>query len=171
MQIIEGKLIFDFDCEALKFDDSTFYRQHFSKITPGIKAVDILAVQQKIGYLIEIKDYTNPDTQNLTMKELVEMVINKVISTLAAILPMKNSINNSAREKKIARNFSRANEIKVIVHIELPPKRRTLKQSNWDLSNLQIQLGRKLKAIDAHPKVVSKDELPNCPWVVKSTKN
>ena len=78
MQIIEGKLIFDFDCEAIKFDDSTFYRQHFSKITPGIKAVDILAVKQKIGYLIEIKDYTNPNTQNLTMKKLVEMVINKV---------------------------------------------------------------------------------------------
>jgi len=56
---------------------------------------------------------------------------------------------------------------KVIVHIELPPKRRTLKQSNWDLSNLQIQLGRRLKAIDALPKIVSKDELPNLPWIVE----
>jgi hypothetical protein len=55
------------------------------------------------------------------MKELIEIVINKVISTLAAILPMKISVNNSARERKIARNFSIANEIKVIVHIELPP--------------------------------------------------
>jgi hypothetical protein len=171
MQIIEGKLIFDFDCEAIKFDDTTFYRQHFSKITNGIKAVDILAVNQEIGYLIEIKDYTDPNTKHLTIKELIEIVIHKVISTLAAILPMKISVNHSARERKIARNFSRANEIKVIVHIELPPKRRTLKQSNWDLSNLQIQLGRKLKAIDAHPKVVSKDELPNLPWMVKSTKN
>lgn len=98
MQIIEGKLIFDFDCEAIKFDDSTFYRQHFSKIANEIKAVDILAVNQEIGYLIEIKDYTDPNTKNLTLKELIEIVINKVISTLAAILPMKNSVNNSARE-------------------------------------------------------------------------
>jgi hypothetical protein len=51
MQIIEGKLIFNFDCEAIKFDDSTFYRQHFSQITNGFKAVDILAVNQDIGYL------------------------------------------------------------------------------------------------------------------------
>ncbi len=42
MQIIEGKLIFDFDCDAIKFDDSTFYRKHFSKMTNGIKAVDIV---------------------------------------------------------------------------------------------------------------------------------
>jgi hypothetical protein len=44
MQIIEGKLIFNFNCEAIKFDDSRFYRKHFSQITNGIKAVDILAV-------------------------------------------------------------------------------------------------------------------------------
>jgi len=53
MQIIEGKLIFN--CEAIKFDDSTFYRQHFSKITNGIKAVDILAVNQEIGYCVKLK--------------------------------------------------------------------------------------------------------------------
>jgi len=167
MQIIEGKLKFYFDCDAIKFDETTFYREHFSKITDGIKAVDILAVNKEIGYLIEIKDYTDPHTKNLSMKELIEVVINKVISTLAAILPMKISVNNLAGERQIARNFLRANEIKVIVHIELPPQRRTLKQSNWDLSNLQIQLGRRLKAIDAHPKVVFKDKLQDLPWIVE----
>jgi len=50
-------------------------RKHFSKMTNGIKAVDILAVNQEIGYLIEIKDYTDPNTKILlfiiyqTMKE------------------------------------------------------------------------------------------------------
>ncbi len=33
--------------------------------------------------------------------------------------------------------------VELLMHIELPPKRRTLKQSNWDLSDLQIQLGRR----------------------------
>ncbi|RKZ50437.1 MAG: hypothetical protein DRR16_08580 [Candidatus Parabeggiatoa sp. nov. 3] len=70
MPIIEGKLIFNFDCEAIKFDESTFYRKHFSRMINGIKAVDILAVNKEIGYLIEIKDYTAPNTNNLTMKEL-----------------------------------------------------------------------------------------------------
>jgi len=167
MQIIEGKLIFNFDCEAIKFDESTFYRKHFSRMINGIKAVDILAVNKEIGYLIEIKDYTDPNTKNLTMKELIETIINKVISTLAAILALKISVNNSIEERKIAHDFSMANKIKVIVHIELPPLRRTLKQSNWDLSDIQIQLGRRLRAIDAHPKVVSKDTLQNLPWIVE----
>ncbi len=167
MQIIEGKLIFDFNCDAIKFDDTSFYRTHFSKMTNGIKAVDILAVHQNIGYLIEIKDYTNPNTKILSPNELIEAIINKVISTLAAILPMKINPNNSKdSEVTIAKKFLNINQIKVIVHIELPPKRRTLKQSNWDLPNLQIQLGRRLKAIDAHPKVVSKDNLQNLPWIV-----
>jgi Holliday junction resolvase len=166
MQIIEGKLIFDFDFDAIKFDDTAFYRNHFSRITNAIKAVDIVAVNKEIGYLIEIKDYTYPNTKNLSMNELIEAVINKVISTLAAILPMKISAN-SEKEKSIAHKVSIANEIKVIVHIELPPKRRTLKQSNWDLSDLQIQLGRRLRTIDAHPKVVSKDKLQDLPWIVE----
>jgi hypothetical protein len=166
MQIIEGKLTFKFDFDAIKFDDTAFYRNHFSRITNAIKAVDIVAVNKEIGYLIEIKDYTDPNTKNLSMNELIEAVINKVISTLAAILPMKITAN-SEEEKSIAHNFSNANQIKVIVHIELPPKRRTLKQSNWDLSDLQIQLARRLRAIDAHPKVVSKDKLQDLPWIVE----
>ncbi len=52
MKIRERKLLFDFECNALKFDDTPFYRTHFSKITPGIQAVDILAVSQEIAYLI-----------------------------------------------------------------------------------------------------------------------
>ncbi len=55
----------------------------------------ILAVNQEIGYLIEIKDYTDPNTKILTMNELIEAIINKVISTLAAILPMKINVNVS----------------------------------------------------------------------------
>jgi hypothetical protein len=43
------------------------------------------------------------------MKELIEIVINKVISTLAAILPMKISVNNSVIEKNFARTFLMAN--------------------------------------------------------------
>jgi len=67
MQIIEGKLTFHFDFDAIKFDDTAFYRNHFSRITNAIKAVDIVAVNNEIGYLIEIKDYTDPNTKNLSM--------------------------------------------------------------------------------------------------------
>ena len=89
MKIRERKLLFDFECNALKFDDTPFYRTHFSKITPGIQAVDILAVSQEIAYLIEIKDYTHPNTQELSTTQLIDTIITKVLSTLAALLPMK----------------------------------------------------------------------------------
>ncbi|WP_157844847.1 hypothetical protein [Methylocucumis oryzae] len=49
-KILEGKLVFDFDCHALKFDDSHYHRKHFIKIQNGLSAVDIMAVKHGIGY-------------------------------------------------------------------------------------------------------------------------
>jgi len=97
--ITEGNLSFTFEFDAVKFDDTSYYREHFSRIQNDIAAVDILAVNNGIGYLIEIKDYTHPDTENLTSNDLIEAIIKKVISTLSAILPMKNSANNPAEKK------------------------------------------------------------------------
>ncbi|MCX7067964.1 MAG: hypothetical protein NTW85_09780 [Methylococcales bacterium] len=165
--IKEGNLSFIFDFDAIKFDDTSYYREHFSKIQNDIAAVDILAVNNGIGYLIEIKDYTHPDTENLTSSNLIDAIVKKVISTLSAILPMKNNAGNP-EEKKIAEYFVNSSQIKVVLHIEKPPARRTLKQSCYDFQNIETSLKRKLKPIDAHPKVVSKENLKSLPWVVIS---
>jgi len=165
IEIQEGNLTFNFEFNAIKFDDSQYYREHFSKIKNGIAAVDILAVNDDIGYLIEIKDYTHPDTENLTMTNLVDTIVSKVISTLAAMLPMKNNANNND-EKQIAALFSQSNNIKIFFHIELPPPRNSLKQSCYDLKEIENLLKKKLKPIDAHPKVVSKGSLNGFPWTV-----
>jgi len=164
IEIQEGNLTFNFEFNAIKFDDSQYYREHFSKIKNGIAAVDILAVNDDIGYLIEIKDYTHPDTENLTMTNLVDTIVSKVISTLAAMLPMKNNANNND-EKQIAALFSQLNNIKIFFHIELPPPRNSLKQSCYDLKEIENLLKKKLKPIDAHPKVISKSS-KNLPWTV-----
>ena len=164
--IQEGKLSFSFEFDAIKFDDSHYYREHFVKIQNSIGAVDILAIDGSIGYLIEIKDYTHPETKDLTPNELIEAIVNKVLSTLAAILPMKNNAVVSA-EKNIAHNFSKTSQIRVVLHIEIPPPRRTLKQSCFDLQSIQTQLGKRLKPIDAHAKVVSKANLKSLPWAVQ----
>jgi hypothetical protein len=47
-----------------------------------------LAVQDKIGYLIEIKDYRNSNTANLKLTLLIETVVEKVLSSLSMILPI-----------------------------------------------------------------------------------
>ncbi len=163
--IQEGNLSFSFKCEAIKFDDTSYYRDHFIKIQNGIGAVDILAVDNNVGYLIEIKDYTHPNTKKLELVDLIEAIVNKVISTLSAILPMKNNANNQA-EKDIANSFSNTNEIKVFLHVELSPPTSKIKQSTWNLPNIQMKLKNRLKPIDAHPKVVSKEYPNHSPWTV-----
>ena len=40
-----------------KYDDWAFYRNQFSKIKNGIKAVDLLAIENQVTWLIEVKDY------------------------------------------------------------------------------------------------------------------
>ncbi len=124
--ITEGNLSFTFEFDAIKFDDTSYYREHFSRIQNDIAAVDILAVNNGIGYLIEIKDYTHPDTENLTSSDLIEAIVKKVISTLSAILPMKNYASIPTEEKETVTLFSKTNEIKVFLHLELPPPRSKL---------------------------------------------
>ena len=163
--IQEGNLSFIFQCLAIKFDDTSYYRDHFIKIQKGTKSVDILAVDNNIGYLIEIKDYTHPNTKKLEPLDLIEAIVNKVVSTLSAILPMKNNANNQA-EKDIAKLFANTDEIKVFLHIELSPPTSKIKQSTWNLPNIQMKLKNRLKPIDAHPKVVSKKYPDRLSWTV-----
>ncbi|MCK9623106.1 MAG: hypothetical protein M0R47_21540 [Methylobacter sp.] len=166
VDIQEGNLSFRFEFDAIKFDDSQYYRDHFFKIQNGIRAVDIVAVNSSTAYLIEIKDYRHPETKNLKPNKLIEVIVNKVISTLSAILPMKNNANIS-EEKSIAGSFSKTSQIKVVLHIETPPPRRTLEQSCYNVQKIQAELRRKLKPIDAHATIVSKKNLKGLPWTVE----
>ena len=163
IELPEGNLKFNFEFDAIKFDDSQYYQNHFKKIQNGIAAVDFLTVSQNIGYLIEIKDYTHPDTKDLNPHDLIEVIINKVTSTLAAILPMKNNASIES-EKKIASLFAKSSQIQVIFHIERPPPRRTLTQSCYNLQKMELSLKERLKPIDAHPKIISKENLKGLPW-------
>jgi len=156
VDIQEKNLLFCFEFDAIKFDDSQYYRDCFYKIQNGIRAVDIVAVNGSTAYLIEIKDYRHPETKNLKPNKLIEAIVSKVISTLSAILPMKNNANIS-EEKSIAGSFSKTSQLRVVLHIETPPQRRTLKQSCYNFQEIQVELRRKLKPIDAHPTIVSKE--------------
>lgn len=163
--IKEGQLSFHFDFDAIKLDDCHYYRKHFIKIKNDIKAIDILAVDSEIGYLIEVKDYRHPETENLELKDLIKAIIDKVLCTLSMMLPMKNNAYKLS-EREIANQFSGVSRIRVVLHIETPPRRRTLNASKWNPQTIQMQLKRRLSSIDPHPKVVSKDNLKALPWTV-----
>jgi len=164
--IIEEKnLRFSFEFDAVKFDNTLYYRDCFNKIKNGTKAIDILAVKGNTGYLIEIRDYSHPDTQDKKLIDLIEGILNKVISTLAAILPMRNNASIDS-EKDIATLFSKTNEIKIFLHIELPPPESALEQSSWSHQKIQMKLKNRLRAIDTDPQVVAKQYPDKFPWKV-----
>jgi hypothetical protein len=83
--------------QASKYDEWVFYRDHFAKQQDGIKAVDILAVNmtekfRHVAYLIEVKDYRHPEM--VKPSELPKAIADKVLHTLAALLPAKLRAND-----------------------------------------------------------------------------
>ena len=167
MIIEEGDLKFNFSelFDVIKFDDSHYYRNHFEKIQQGIKAIDILALKENENYMIEVKDYRHPDTAPLNQIQLVEDIIKKFIFSISAMYPMSYIVTQN-QEQQIAKKFLENRILYLILHIEIPPQRRNLRQSNYNISNLQLELRRKLHAITnkTNIKVVSKDNLKNLPW-------
>jgi len=177
--ITEGSLTFDFAFDAIKFDGTDYYRNHFNKINvracrnkknpcsrtilKAVPAVDILAINTSTGYLIEVRDYTL-ETQEKILEDLIEQFLGKVLLTLAAILPMKINATVTS-EKDIADLFSKTAQIEAILHLELPPSSSQLQLASWSRSKIQMTLKRKLKG-NINPKVVSKQDLQGLPWTV-----
>ena len=66
MEIKEGDLTFIFDenVRAIKFDDTNFYRKKFNHL-PGGKGVDIIADSKELLQLIEIKNCTGHEAENV----------------------------------------------------------------------------------------------------------
>lgn len=100
MVIQERRLEFLFKdgTEAIKYDDTSFYRSYYEKL-PGAKGVDILAVSPTFFYIIEVKDCSdtaeNQDkwrrsfSKDLGMNTLAEEIALKVAHTCAALVGVK----------------------------------------------------------------------------------
>lgn len=156
-------LTFEFPAgwQASKYDDWSFYRNQFIKQRDGIQAVDILAKAPcGTAYLIEVKDYRHPDTE--APSKLPESIANKVLMTLAALLPAKLNGNNP-HEQAMADAILRCKKLKVVAHVEQPVKYMPV----VDPADLKQKLERLLRAVDAHPKVVSTDPKHDLGWQVR----
>ena len=143
-----------------KYDEWSFYRNQFIKQFNGIKAVDVLAVSlDKTAYLIEVKDYSHPDTEKPS--ELPKTVAEKVIHTLAALLPAKINATED-KEKNLATAILECKSVKVVLHIEQPRKHRAI----VDLADIKQKLKQLLRAVDAHPKITSIENMQSLNWSV-----
>ena len=166
MILIEGNLLFDFpdDWQCTKFDDWIFYTNQFQRI-PHLKGVDFLTLDtNNCIWFIEVKDYRqHPRTKPI---ELADEITQKVINTLAALLPAKVNANEE-QERLLASRILRAQRIRVILHLEQPLQHSRLFPKAIDLANVTHQLRQKLKAIDPHPKVVDTNDMRNILWNVR----
>jgi len=146
--------------QADKYDDWSFYRNQFSRQMDGIKAVDIVALAPcKAAFLIEAKDYRHPDAEKPS--ELAQAIANKVLHTLAAMLPAKLHATDPA-EQQLASAILACASLRVAAHIEQAPRHRPA----VDLADVKQKLRRLLHAVDAHPKVVSKSRMQGLDWTV-----
>ena len=106
MRITEGDLNFDFETDdgslASKYDEWIFYRNHFCKIAESVKAIDFIYVdkKQRCTWLIEVKDYRHPQTEQIKPSELADAVALKVRDTLAGLVAAKCNANDDV-EKQI----------------------------------------------------------------------
>lgn len=147
---------------ASKFDEWSFYRNHFIKLRDNLQAVDILVISpEKTAYLVEVKDYRHPDAGKPS--ELAETIVNKVLCTLAALLPARLHASTHDEEKAISKAVLGCKGIQVVVHIEQPAAH----QPRVDLADLKQKLKTKLRAIDAHPKIVSMAKPLDMTWTVR----
>jgi hypothetical protein len=155
LQVERLTFTFPADWHASKYDDWSFYRNQFARQYDGIQAVDVLATDPNgTAYLIEVKDYRYPGVERPS--QLPRAIANKVLMTLAAMLPAKLNGNDPA-ERDMAKSVLTCQKLRVIAHIELPRKQ-------VDPADLEQELKRLLHAVDAHPKVVSTKNMRGMRW-------
>jgi hypothetical protein len=110
-----------------------------------------------------VKDYrVHPRTKP---SEVSDEVSQKVLDTLAALLPAKVNAND-ADEQATAGTLLTAKKLRVVLHLEQPKKHSKLFPRAIDPANVQQKLRGLLKPIDAHPIVSEMIAMRSLPWAV-----
>lgn len=145
-------LVFPTDWQCSRYDDWAFYRNQALKMRDGIKGIDLLAIDpQRTAWAIEVKDYRRHQRTKPTA--LPAEVALKVFDTLAMLLPAK--LNASApEEQRHAKAVCAARRLRVVLHLAQPRTHSRLWPRAINPADVQQQLRRLVKPIDAHPLVV-----------------
>ncbi len=150
----------------------------------GSSGVDIIAFHESTLWLIEIKDYyrlgLEPNAQSIDEKlsDLPYLIARKIRDSLAGLVSAKFKA-----EKQEEKDFSRlaldCNEIKIVLHIEMPSIRSKLYPSSSDLANLlkdKFKLSEFTKnfancyaePIFTNISHINNPQLRNVPWSVST---
>ena len=162
----EGKLTFTFSDEsnATQYDNWSFYRNQFGNTCGSVKAVDMICINKKVTWLIEIKDYRrNRRTKPI---DLADEIALKVRDTLAGLVAAKFNANDT-KEQRFAQQALESDVVRVVLHLEQPIKQSRLFPLSVNPVSVMQKLKKQLKAIDAHPYIVNQHNLTaNMDWTV-----
>ena len=165
--LTEQQLTFTFaeGVEASQYDDWAFYRNQFSAVCGGTKAVDFVCLDGDQLWLIEVKDYRHHRRTKLV--DLGDEVAAKVRDTLAGLVAASCNANE-AEERHVARQAVGRSRLRVVLHLEQPRHPSRLFPRAVDPDDVLLKLKQRLKAVDAHPRVVDQSTLDaQMPWAVR----
>ncbi|MBF0587298.1 hypothetical protein INT08_09675 [Prosthecochloris sp. N3] len=160
-------LSFEFpdDWKVSKYDDWAFYRKQFSSSYRKYKALDLFAVApDRTLWLIEAKDFRQH--QRKKQVSLWEEMAQKVLDSLAAILPAKVNAND-LDEKAFAQGCLDCHRLRVVLHLEQPARHSKLFPRAFRPADVQQKMRQLLKPVDPHPKVVESTAMQGLQWQVK----
>ena len=176
LSLDEGALRFSFPVSGtrtLKYDDSEGYRPHVQKASPSRCGVDILCLTPDgVLWLVEVKDYRRDDVQQ-DRSGLADVVVDKVLDTLAGLVCIKHS---SWEDNDFAKAACQARDIRVVAHVDglgrWQDDSKHLRKSqtvNAFIADLQVNLHRKLRKVGLRSDVASLQwPRADFPWVVSS---
>ena len=159
-KITEKELTFSFDQsqqKSTKYDDWSFYRKHFEKISET-KAVDIVCIDRnkRCTWLIEIKDYSvNKREKSIALSMEIAQKVRDTISGLYVA-----SKNAYIKEEKDFAYEALEYPLRIVLHWE---QYYTLNTSvlKTNRANMKMKLKTLLKLIDNNPSVEDIDNTTN----------
>lgn len=137
---------------ASKYDDWTYYRRQL--VTMDAKGVDIVAIRDEELFLVEVKDYTNPETNHVPLAELPQVFAAKCLDSMGGLLAASRSAVGD--EQDLAQLAVAAKRVRLVLHAQLAPgKGGRLANTSKVIADLQTKLRTRVKGIDAHALVES----------------
>ena len=195
-EITESGLVFVFSdiSDAVKFDDTAFYRNEFNALPEG-KGVDIIADSQDFIQLIEVKNCTGHETENVWRTSINNSKLNsaphdldvenrdsldievakKIASTLTCIYGAwsKNAVSPKANELEFiwkglsaTKLVSHKKRIVVILYLEGNFGTKT-RSKRMIMKSIQDSIKTKLKWLNCSIHVVDKDTYSDRYFYVK----
>lgn len=145
---------------AKKYDETSFYKNHFQSFANGCKAVDVLAFcDQDTLWLIEQKDYRQGSS--ITSAELFQAMADKVIGTLACLVAARAQAQHAGICHTLATQALTKKKIRCVLHVEQPRSHSRLFPQVIDPANARLKIRQTLRAVDNKAEIGDKTTLNN----------